>query len=38
MHGLFDFKFIIPFKIKIIEKQYTVLLLGIWFLGCNNKF
>ena len=33
IHGLFDF--IIPFKIKIIEKPHTVLLQDLWFLNCN---
>ena len=29
---------IIPFKIKIIEKPYTVLLPDLWFLSSNKKF
>ena len=29
---------IITFKIRIIEKPQTVLLLVIWFLSCNKKF
>ena len=29
---------IIPFKIKIIQKQHTELLLDLWFLSCNKKF
>ena len=31
-------KIIIPFKIKIIEKPHTFLLLDLWFLSCNMKF
>ena len=34
MHVLFDFK--IPFKIKIIEKQHTVLIPDI-FVNCSSQ-
>ena len=35
IHGLFDV--IIPYKIKIIEKQHKVLLPDLWFLSCNKN-
>ena len=39
MFVLFDFKnVIIPFKIKVIEKIYIVLLPDLGFLSCNNNF
>ena len=38
MHGLFDLKTSVPFKIKIIEKLHTVLLPDLWFLSCKKKF
>ena len=38
MHGLWLKTYIIiPFKIKIIEKLYTVFLPNLWFLSCNIK-
>ena len=37
MHGFFELKKSIPFKIQIIEKLLTVLLLDLWFLS-PNKF
>ena len=35
---LWLYNFLIPFKIKIIEKPHTVLLPQLWFLSCNKKF
>ena len=35
---LWLYNIIIPFKIKVIEKPLTVLLLDLWFLSCKKKF
>ena len=35
---LWDYNIIIPFKIKIIEKPHSLLLLDLWFLSGNKKF
>ena len=37
-HGLFDFKTLIPFKLKILEKPHGVLLQNLWLLSCSKKF
>ena len=37
-HWLFQTKNgIIPFKLKVIQKPYKVLLPDLWFLSCSNK-
>ena len=35
--GLLDFKNVMPFRIKKVEKPDTVLVLGLSFLSCNKK-
>ena len=37
MHKFFDFDVIIPFKIEIIEKPFTVLLPDLWFLRPDQQ-